>query len=124
MSLSDQLIELTENIYKVDVSNNVMVKKDKIVLLSDDHFDWFAEGVIIYLPDLEAEKGVKYVSMGVSDIYEYDDPKQLPKLYIRSDYHQLINKYYQEYCITDIEETVNEDSEYDFISYAILPHKC
>ena len=124
MNLITNIINLTQDIYNVDVSNNVKLKGNQIVLYSDDYFDWFAEGVIIYQPEYEAEKGVSYKPVGTSTIYEYENLKNLPKLYIRSDYHQIISKYYKNYCLRDVENPMKSADEYDYISFVIILNGC
>ena len=109
MSILEQLINLTDKKYGIDVSNNLHLEKDVIVFSSDESFDWFEHGVFIYYPKFEGEPGVNYLSKGLSTIYErrhaqnpntYTDSE----IYIRQDYHKMLSQYFKKYQIVDQEE--------------------
>src|SRR5258708_24888964 len=101
MELITRIIDLTKKIYEVDVSNNLDNNITGLIFLSNDYFDWFAEGVFIYQPDLEGEEGVEYTKISPSTLYEYDDSNESAFIYIRSDYHRLLSQYYLHYIVID-----------------------
>ena len=123
MSIIQDIIDLTEKTYSVDVSKNVKLDGSNVIFYSDDNFDWFAEGVFIYFPEFEAEKDPKsgkpigYKPVGYSYVYENQDDEEMPRIYIRADYDKLLSNTYKKYCVTDFD---SETNEYDFTSYVLM----
>ena len=123
MSVAQDIIDLTDKIYGVDVSKNIKLDGSNVIFYSDDNFDWFAEGVFIYFPEFEAEKDPKsgkpigYKPVGYSDVYENQDDEEMPRIYIRADYDKLLSNTYKKYCVTDFD---SETNEYDFTSYVLM----
>lgn len=108
-STIESLIKLTDMIYHVDITHNISQKKDIIMFISDDNFDWFEYGIFIYYPEFESEPGVDYVTKGSSTIYELSNPVNPSKfidakIYIREDYHNILHKYIGKYQISDQED--------------------
>lgn len=112
-SLRTHLIKIIDEEYNVDISNNVYVEDQHIVLKSDLCFDWFGEGIIIYLPKYDQNKKYTYVCQGNSSLFDHK-----VKLYIATKYHEVINQHFDRYIIDDCE--LNKD-ETSFVISSYLP---
>jgi len=119
MSLITDLATLTEKIYQLDISRNLYTHENDVVFYSDNYFDWYAEGVFVYQPQIEGDKGVKYIDVGLSDIYEFDESNESAHIYMRSDYFNLISRYYDNYCAVDIEHKNQKSNEYIYTDFVI-----
>lgn len=124
MNIMQEIINLTDQKYGVDVSKNLMITNQGLKFYSDNYFDWFVEGVIIYLPEFESEKGVDYTLVGSSQIFEYEHPNQPVDLYIRKDYDKVLLKYYPDYCIIDHLEKKTQQSESIYTSFLVIKGRC
>ena len=119
MDVITELNDLTEKIYQVDVSHNLQTNDSGLIFVSNDYFDWFAEGVFIYQPELEGEKGVKYLQISPSDLYEFDGSNETAQIFIRSDYHMVLSKYYKNYNIVDVEHEGEDKDNYIFTDFVV-----
>ncbi len=117
MAMIKKLIDLTKKIYDVNASSNLINDINGLHFISDDFFDWFVEGVFVYQPDIEGDKGVKYIRSNNSDLYEFDDGPVY--IYIRKDYHLILSDYYKKYNITDVENKKTVFNNYLFTDFII-----
>ena len=124
MNIIQEIINLTNQKYGVDVTNNLMISDQGLKFYSDDYFDWFAEGVIIYVPEFESEEGVDYIMIGSSQIFEHENVNQSVDLYIRKDYDNVLLKYYPNYCIIDSEDNNTKQSQYIYTSFIVIQDQC
>jgi hypothetical protein len=121
--LITELVDLTKKIYKWDVSNNIFIDKGDLVFYSDDHFDWYAEGIFVY-QEIEAEKGVTYVVAGTSDLYDYDESDGNVEINIRAEYQKILSKHYTVHCVYDRERDDDDDAEYIYTDFIVKEQKC
>jgi len=119
MDLITEITNLTENIYQVDVSHNLHLDHSTLIFISNDYFDWFAEGIFIYQPELEGEKGVKYTKISPSDLYEFDGSNETAHIFIRSEYHLILSKYYKKYHVVDVEHENEDQDNYIFTDFVV-----
>ena len=118
MSVIQDLVNLTEKKYDEHVQDQIETDGESVNFKSNQNFDWYIEGVFIYDMDLQLESDhTKYVKVGVSNVYESDDPKDgIPNIYIREDYHNILKRYYPGYCASDYDfETPNQKTYTNFV---------
>lgn len=104
MGIIADIVELTKNVYGIDVSKSVYLTPNgnQLVLLGGNNFDWYIEGVIINDPSFDANENVQYVLSGISNVYVNNNSSV--KLYVRKDYDSIIKKYFKNYCLVDIDD--------------------